>query len=187
MSLPMRRIVSLVFVLSLVTLAQDQLQGDKNKYFFVLLKRPPNAPQLTQDAGEKLQEEHMANIRKLHAEHKLLLAGPFADDTMLRGIFVLQAESISQAERVGRHRSRSQGRASCGRGTRALAHPAERHSRLQWRTPGDGTVHSRFDDPRRKVESQRARCEQPEESTCDFRQRDDGKWKHCRCGAVRTW
>ena len=77
---------------------QNQPNAKPAQYFFVLLNRPASAPQLTKEAGEKLQEEHMANIRKMTAEHKLVIAGPFMDDTVLRGIFVFQAESARQAQ-----------------------------------------------------------------------------------------
>ncbi|HMC74002.1 MAG TPA: YciI family protein [Terriglobales bacterium] len=77
---------------------QTPSEATAPKYYLVLLKRPQNPPQLSKEAGDKLQEEHMANIRTMHAEQKLVIAGPFTDDTSLRGIFVLRAESLSQAQ-----------------------------------------------------------------------------------------
>ncbi len=86
-------------LIALGGLALAQVQTAKPAhYFFVLLNRPSNAPQLSKEAGEKLQEEHIANIGKLAAEHKLLVAGPFMDDTALRGIFVFQADSVAQVQ-----------------------------------------------------------------------------------------
>jgi uncharacterized protein YciI len=92
------KVLLLSFVLAVPAFVQSQPGSNTPKYFFVLLMRPANAPQLSKEAGQKLQEEHMANIRKLHSEHKLVIAGPFTDDTSLRGIFVLQAESLAQAQ-----------------------------------------------------------------------------------------
>ena len=92
----MRRIaVSHVLLLSLLAVADPALAQAQagpsvrpTQYFFVLLNRPANAPQLSKEAGEKLQEEHMANIRKMAAEHKLVIAGPFMEDTALRHLRV---------------------------------------------------------------------------------------------------
>src|SRR5579863_1174489 len=89
---------SLAMANSVFAQAAAPVDGNAKQYFFVLLNRPANAPQVSKEAGEKLQEGHMANIRKLYAEHKLVIAGPFEEDTALRGIFVFQADSAARVQ-----------------------------------------------------------------------------------------
>jgi len=98
----MTRKFSLLAAVVLVALgiAYSQKQGadDQRQFFLVFLKRPANPPQMDKEAAEKLQGEHMANIRKMYAEKKLVMAGPFGENTPLRGIFVLTASSAEEAK-----------------------------------------------------------------------------------------
>jgi uncharacterized protein YciI len=66
--------------------------------YLVFLRRPANAPQLTEEQATKLQERHMDNIRRLGDVNKLVFAGPFLDDTSLRGIFVFNTTQRAEAE-----------------------------------------------------------------------------------------
>lgn len=92
-------IATVVLVVLGIAYSQKQEAGDQRQFFLVFLKRPANPPQLDKDAAEKLQREHMANIGKMYAENKLVMAGPFGSDTPLRGIFVLTASSAEEATR----------------------------------------------------------------------------------------
>ena len=68
------------------------------KLFFVFLNRPANAPTYSKEKGEEIQAGHMANIHRLYGEGKLNMAGPFMDDTTMRGIFVFTATSAEQVK-----------------------------------------------------------------------------------------
>ena len=67
-------------------------------YYVAFLSRGPKwTPEVTRET-ERLQEAHMANIRKMAADGKLVLAGPFTDDGKLRGMFVLTVGSLEEAK-----------------------------------------------------------------------------------------
>ena len=46
----------------------------------------------------RLQEAHMANIVKMGAEGKLVIAGPFADNGDLRGLYVFRVGTAEEAK-----------------------------------------------------------------------------------------
>ncbi len=66
-------------------------------YYTVFLKSGPHRDQDSVTA-EKFQEAHLANIGRLAKEGKLAMAGPFLDDTDLRGIFILNVSSTEDAK-----------------------------------------------------------------------------------------
>ncbi|MCW3106672.1 MAG: hypothetical protein JWQ09_1178 [Segetibacter sp.] len=83
-------------VTSDTTIAKEEKFEPITLYFVMLMK----GPNRTQDSttAEKIQEGHMANISKLAATGKLIVAGPFMEDKNWRGIFILKTNSIEEAE-----------------------------------------------------------------------------------------
>ncbi len=49
---------------------------------------------------EELQKAHIANIQRLAAMKKLVVAGPFGDNGNLRGIFVFRVASLDEAKQL---------------------------------------------------------------------------------------
>lgn len=68
------------------------------RYVMVLLHRGKKAKKYSKEESAKIQTGHMENIGRLAKEGKLLVAGPMGDDTDLRGIFILDCETIDEAK-----------------------------------------------------------------------------------------
>ena len=70
-----------------------------DSFIVVLLVRPPNAPERPKAELDQLGAGHMATIRRLADEGKLLKAGPFEDFSgrNVRGMFILKTDSVDQA------------------------------------------------------------------------------------------
>jgi len=78
----------------------DEESGDTiimQQYFIAFLKKGPNRNQDSLTSA-KLQNAHMENIGRLAEEGKLIVAGPFLDDTDLRGIYVFDVKTVEEAE-----------------------------------------------------------------------------------------
>src|SRR5688572_20988789 len=66
-------------------------------YVMAFLRAGPNRERPREEA-QKLQAAHRANINRLAKEGKLVLAGPFADDGELRGIYIFDVKTVAEAE-----------------------------------------------------------------------------------------
>ncbi|HEV8200301.1 MAG TPA: YciI family protein [Candidatus Polarisedimenticolia bacterium] len=76
----------------------DPMGYEMTTYYVGLLYRGPSwSPEDTPE-HRRIQEGHLANIKRLADEGKLILAGPFSDDGDLRGMFVFLVGSLQEAK-----------------------------------------------------------------------------------------
>lgn len=72
-------------------------------YYLALLRRGPNwTPEATPEVAQ-LQEQHMANIRKMGESGKLIVAGPFLEQKgpgALAGLFIFKVGSLDEAKEL---------------------------------------------------------------------------------------
>jgi uncharacterized protein len=68
-------------------------------YYLVLLRRGPKAAEISGEALERLQREHLAHLEKMAASGSLVIAGPFGEqeDDGLRGMCLYRARSKDEA------------------------------------------------------------------------------------------
>jgi len=67
------------------------------KYVMCFLKTGPNKS-LSADSANKVQAAHLKNIKHLADQGKLVVAGPFMDETELEGIFVFNVQTLEEAQ-----------------------------------------------------------------------------------------
>jgi uncharacterized protein YciI len=69
-------------------------------YIFVILRTGPNKT-TDKDSLNSYFAGHMANIQKLAAEGKMIVAGPFGkNDNQFRGLFILNTTSNDEARKM---------------------------------------------------------------------------------------
>jgi uncharacterized protein len=93
----MRFRLAVLFAISAALLSGEP-KYEMGHYVMGLLRRGPNAGTGDQAERERIQEGHMANIRKMAATGKLIVAGPFEDNGDLRGIFIFQGVTVEEAK-----------------------------------------------------------------------------------------
>lgn len=69
------------------------------RYVMVFLMRGDQAETFTEQELEELQAAHLENINRLAEEGIVAVAGPYGEDTELRGMFILDVGSIEEAKK----------------------------------------------------------------------------------------
>ncbi|PWN07498.1 hypothetical protein DDZ15_04345 [Rhodohalobacter mucosus] len=69
------------------------------RYVMAFLKAGPNRSQDPEEAAE-LQRAHLDNIARLAEDGSLIVAGPFLDDSEIRGIYIFAVETVDEARKL---------------------------------------------------------------------------------------
>lgn len=94
--------IALLLTVSLAACAQQapEPQYEMTQYVVGFLERGPKwTPEVTPETT-KIQEGHMANIKKMAATGKLAVAGPFMDNGDLRGMFIFKEVTVEEARKM---------------------------------------------------------------------------------------
>ncbi len=88
---------------SIDSVLANQLGADDygmKTYVMAFLKKGRKRWMIDSVTASKLQKAHMENIGRLANEGKLVVAGPFEDNTDLRGIYIFDVKTIEEAKKL---------------------------------------------------------------------------------------
>ncbi|HYB63081.1 MAG TPA: YciI family protein [Thermoplasmata archaeon] len=71
-------------------------------YVLGLLHRPSGLPSLSDGEAARLQEAHLAQLRRLRESGELIASGPLEEETALRGILIFRTSSVARARELMR-------------------------------------------------------------------------------------
>jgi len=100
-----KKIIAILFLFNTLFSAsaysqQDKKPGDQiRQYWFVMLTAGNDRNQDSATAA-KIQEAHLANIKRLYNEGKLKVAGPFGDEGKWIGIFIFDCTIKEEVEKL---------------------------------------------------------------------------------------
>jgi len=78
--------------------AAQQPAYEMTTYVVGFLKKGPSWTAESTEETKKVQAGHMANIQKMADSGKLVLAGPFMDNSDIRGMFVFHGVTMDEAK-----------------------------------------------------------------------------------------
>ena len=101
-----RRASLLVLALMLVVSAALEIRAQSGgtemaKYYMVFLRRGPAWTSAVTPETTKISQAHMANIERLAKDGRMVVAGPFEDQSgerALAGIFILRVNTMEEAK-----------------------------------------------------------------------------------------
>lgn len=93
--------ISVCFALVLVCFGQDKAEPkyEMDNYVVGFLRKGPKWTAEQTPATQKIQEGHLANILHMGETGKLIVAGPFTDNSNVRGILIFKT-SIEDARQM---------------------------------------------------------------------------------------
>ena len=93
----MSRTLLLVALAWVLAAADTKPEYEMTTYVVGFFHRGPNAGKGDPAEAERLQAGHLANFGKLAEAGKLIVAGPFSDNTELRGMLIFKLNSVDEA------------------------------------------------------------------------------------------